>query len=149
MPSEQSDNERTKFIFVSRDTFLSLEHMKPWQKLKDELIAEEWSLKDVLNLTEDILATYLVVSHRWNKPGDADPEGKKLKAIKTYLEQHPSIQKLWVDVCCMPQGTSDCSLNCERHATWATAVLFLISRAEMKLISVRMRLHAYLSAPTV
>ena len=88
------------------------------QQLKDELIAEVWSWKDALNPTEDNLATYLIVSHRWNKPGNADPEGKQLKAIKTHLEQHPSVQKLWVDVCCMPQGTSDCLFNCERHAIW-------------------------------
>ena len=65
---------------------------------------EDWSWQDVLAPSEDVLARYVVISHRWVRQDDADPSGVQFKVIKKYLEDHPFVELVWADVCCLPQG---------------------------------------------
>jgi len=46
----------------------------------------------------------LVVSHRWETPTQPDVKGTQLKAIREHLLQNPSINLVWYDFWCLPQG---------------------------------------------
>ena len=46
----------------------------------------------------------VVVSHRWITCDHPDPDGEQLRAIQRFLLDHPKVQHLWIDWCCLPQG---------------------------------------------
>ena len=94
----------TTFYFVPREKFLSMGELLTWNTLKAALVQEDWSWQDVLVPSEDVLARYAVISHRWVTQNNADPSGTQYKVIKKYLEDHPSVELVWADVCCLPQG---------------------------------------------
>ena len=102
--SNTGGEEKTTFYFVPREMFLSMGGLLPWSTLKSALVPEVWSWQDVLAPSEDFLAKYVVVSHRWVEQGNADPSGTQYKVMKKYLEDHPEVEKVWADVCCLPQG---------------------------------------------
>ena len=47
---------------------------------------------------------HLAVSHRWELPGDPDPEGTQLASLKAFLNANPQIQFVFYDFPCLPQG---------------------------------------------
>jgi hypothetical protein len=47
---------------------------------------------------------FLAISHRWDDPNQPDTDGSQLAEIRDYLDSHPSVDYLWLDWCCMPQG---------------------------------------------
>lgn len=47
---------------------------------------------------------YLAVSHRWESPTQPDTMAEQLRALKAYLLRKPSIQYVFFDFSCMPQG---------------------------------------------
>ena len=47
---------------------------------------------------------YLAISHRWFAPDAPDKDGLQLSKIKVYLREHPTINWVWFDYWCMPQG---------------------------------------------
>ena len=75
-----------------------------WNTLGSALVQEDWSLQDILAPSEDVLAKYVVVSHRWVTQDNADPSGTQYEVIKKYIEDHTTVDKVWADVCCLPQG---------------------------------------------
>lgn len=68
---------------------------------------------------EDVLA----VSHRWETPSKADPEGAQLRALMQHLA--PEIAYVWIDVCCMPQGAHRTPLELFEFATMLKQVNLL------------------------
>ena len=94
----------TTFYFVPREKFLSMGRLLTWNTLKSALVPENWSWQDVLAPSEDALARHVVISHRWVTQNSADPSGTQCEVIKKYLEDHPDVEKVWADVCCLPQG---------------------------------------------
>ena len=104
LPKGTSEGGTTTFYFVSRTGFLSMGKLQTWREMKFQLLREDWTWHDVLAPTRDVLAEYIIVSHRWVRADDADPTGKQCEAIKQYVETHTKVKKIWVDVCCLPQG---------------------------------------------
>jgi len=49
----------------------------------------------------------LFVSHRWEYPGNPDPDGVQFSKVKEYLHDHPEIEFIWFDFSCMPQRESE------------------------------------------
>lgn len=81
-----------------------MEGLLTWNTLKSALVREDWSWQDVLTPSADVLARYVVISHRWVTQNNADPSGTQYEVIKKYLEDHPGVEKVWADVCCLSQG---------------------------------------------
>ena len=104
LPTSKMDGDTTTFFFVSRENFLSMGKLQTWSEMTFELLREEWSWQDVLAPSKDVLAEYLIISHRWVRADDADPTGKQYEAIKQYVGTHTKVKKIWADVCCLPQG---------------------------------------------
>ena len=48
---------------------------------------------------------YLAVSHRWELPGDPDPDGTQLAALRRFLLAAPRIKWVFYDLMTLPQGT--------------------------------------------
>ena len=46
----------------------------------------------------------VAVSHVWQTPEDPDPDGEQARIIRDFLQQHPHIELVWIDWCCLPQG---------------------------------------------
>ena len=46
---------------------------------------------------------YLAVSHRWELPGDPDPERVQLDSLQTYLKTKPRIKYVFYDFLCLAQ----------------------------------------------
>jgi len=46
----------------------------------------------------------LAVSHRWEERLQPDPNGSQLRAIQEVLREHPEVELVWYDWCCLPQG---------------------------------------------
>lgn len=46
----------------------------------------------------------LIVSHGWQKAGNADPNGEQAAEIIRHLMENPGINYVWFDYWCLPQG---------------------------------------------
>ena len=68
-------------------------------------------LKALAHLTPDEAAAALqaanrsvaVVSHGWLQPGQPDSQGHRLRAIRKYLQEHPTLRGLFFDYSSLPQ----------------------------------------------
>jgi hypothetical protein len=77
-----------------------------FQELRDagELTRVELSMDDVLSCRHASEGRLCAVSHRWEDPNEPDGDGVQLEAMRGYLQQHPHIELVWYDWCCMPQS---------------------------------------------
>lgn len=76
-----------------------------------------------------LVSTHLTVSHRWMSPDVPDPDGIQLGAIMTFLDSRPSVQWVWYDAWCMPQGKRTQSEEAEFSQMLANVnMLFLGTR---------------------
>jgi len=79
------------------------------QQLRDEgkLVKKRIKLSNAF-AREGLTQSILFVSHRWEETGEPDGLGTQLRTMKEHLRQHPTIQYVWYDFCCMPQrGSAD------------------------------------------
>jgi len=53
----------------------------------------------------DYADTTVAVSHRWEHKDVPDRTGAQARALKEYLVRRPEVTHVWVDWCCLPQGT--------------------------------------------
>ena len=58
---------------------------------------------------------FLAISHRWMDKSQPDEDGKQLAKIKEHLRAHPTVEWVWFDYWCMPQG---------KHKTATDKILF-------------------------
>jgi len=66
-----------------------------------------WLVQREISFAEGMAGKYrskvLVVSHRWETPGEPDGENAQHREIVAYLRAHPNIELVWYDYWCMPQ----------------------------------------------
>ena len=60
---------------------------------------------------------FLTVSHCWESKAAPDPQGEQLKSVVSYLAMHPTIEYVWFDYWCLPQGQLTTKENAELDAT--------------------------------
>ena len=70
-----------------------------------------------------LVGKFLIVSHCWESPETPDLEAVQLEQIVKYVKEHPSIQYVWLDYWCMPQGKRSAAEDLEfktslAHANW-------------------------------
>ena len=80
-------------------------------------------VNDVQACKHALVGKYLTVSHCWESPETPDLEAVQYKCIVDYLIKHPSIEYVWVDFWCMPQGKRSAAEEAEfkislEHCNW-------------------------------
>jgi len=95
------------FLFVRASSLKS--SVGPFPKFQD--LKQDWIVKmnvsihnvrDVPKLSRSAVA----VSHVWQTPHHPDPKGEQANIIRWFLCWHPEIDLVWIDWCCLPQGTN-------------------------------------------
>ena len=68
----------------------------------------DWIVRMSVDMTSAVLGHYrgniLAVSHRWETSQEPDSRGAQLAALKQFLEEHATIEYVWMDFPCMPQA---------------------------------------------
>jgi len=141
------DKYNPYFYFVPAAIARSLHHksLPRMQTMRDQ--------QQLIKLQIDLGAAFrgvglvkkiLFVSHRWEYPGNPDPDGVQFSKVKEYLHDHPEIEFIWFDFSCMPQRESEtvdrrtsAELDEFQNMLSAIADLYLTSRVLMKSISDR------------
>ena len=113
---EQKGKQECTFKFLRRDDVIEFHHsqnnsglpvFKNWEALgwtfEDKTFSRGQTFRGIIE--EDCL----IVSHRWLEKQDPDSKGEQLTAIVKHLQQekNASIQFIWYDYTCMPQGSRD------------------------------------------
>ena len=100
------DDDAPFFYFLPRQVVLecSARSLPPMQRLRDvgHLVKFQIPLGDAFQ-GKGVVNHILIVSHRWEEPGQPDADGEQLKAIKAYLEENPDIEWVWFDFSTMHQ----------------------------------------------
>jgi hypothetical protein len=100
------DDDAPFFYFLPRQVVLDIKtrSLPPMQRLRDvgHLVKFQIPLGDAFQ-GKGVVNHILIVSHRWEEPGQPDADGEQLKAIKAYLEENPDIEWVWFDFSTMHQ----------------------------------------------
>ena len=109
------DGASCKFWFVKAEhvrqapatSLLKLQHLRATRP--------EWLVHKPVSFVDGLRGAYagsiLVVSHRWESPGEPDELGVQLAAIQQFLADHPEVELVWYDYWCMPQGPNKSALD--------------------------------------
>lgn len=70
-------------------------------------LRRDWMVQKTITLEDSLcgiyVSDYLFISHRWEKPGEPDPNAVQLATVQDHLRQNPQVQFVWFDHWCMPQ----------------------------------------------
>jgi len=75
-------------------------------RYQDLLTQVGWLVQKDIDLHRLVARGYSgisTVSHRWNQMGCPDPRGEQMEVVRDYVLDHPEVELIWYDFCCLPQ----------------------------------------------
>ena len=98
---EFSEGKRCSFWFLRADKLRDFSGTTPHklQELREE--HPDWLEQRTINFVDGAAGAYLdtmlVISHRWEEPGEPDKQGAQFEAVKAHLNAKPSIELVWFE----------------------------------------------------
>ena len=103
-----SSPDSSRFYFIDAAKLLSfpgrtVPHLQQLLRYHRDMVVER-----VVTFNEvcagSLVGEICVVSHRWMKLYEPDPDGTQLKKVKEHVSAHPEIKLVWFDAWCLAQG---------------------------------------------
>lgn len=92
-------------FFVKREAVLRMTAFISWEKMPADDFVVVPLHPIMFPPREDSRVVFF--SHCWYQRDHPDPANKDLEFLQRYLNQTSSAQLVWVDFCCLPQGSSE------------------------------------------
>ena len=99
---------RCAFWFVHADKLRGFQGKTPPRLQEVRREHPDWLEQQTISFREGCDGAFerstLVVSHRWEKKEEPDPDGVQFGVIKAYLEKHRGIKRVWFEYVAAPRS---------------------------------------------